>query len=253
MTIHQSFTFTRKSANSKTGPIPVTTSTSATCPDACPLKVSGCYAKHDRLGMLWAKLSKTKPGRKFVNGANKVRAISWQQLIDKVTALPDGTLWRHNQAGDLPGDNNAIDGKALGQLTRANRGKRGFTYTHKPMTARNAAAVAKANAAGFTINLSADNLSEADELAALEVGPVVALLPMRDIGIGDDESGKTTVRADAVFTPAERRVVICPATYRDHVTCQSCQLCQRQSRKVIVGFPAHGAARKAATKIATAN
>src|SRR5215472_7819518 len=246
MAIHQSFTFTRQSRNAKTGPIPVTTSTSATCPDACPLKDAGCYAKHDRLGQLWQRLSTTRPGRKFQNGNSKIRAISWQELVDNVTALPAGELWRHNQAGDLPGDNNAIDSEALLQLTRANHGKRGFTYTHKPMTKRNAAAVAEANKAGFTVNLSADNLHEADYLADLQIAPVVTLLPARDVG-----TNEPTIAVDRVtFTPAGRRVVECPATYRDDVTCMSCQLCQRQSRKVIVGFPAHGAARKAATQIA---
>lgn len=86
------------------------------------------------------------------------------------------TLWRHNQAGDLPGENDTIDLVALAQLAEANVGKRGFTYTHKPMTADNAAAVKQANARGFTINLSADNLSEADDLAEMQVGPVVVVL-----------------------------------------------------------------------------
>jgi hypothetical protein len=37
-----------------------------------------------------------------------------------------------------------------------------------------------------------------------------------------------------------RQVATCPAAYRDDVTCASCGLCQRQDRKLIVGFPAHG-------------
>ena len=41
-------------------------------------------------------------------------------------------------------------------------------------------------------------------------------------------------------TPDGRRVVVCPATYRDDVNCKSCGLCQK-ARDVIVGFPAHGA------------
>jgi len=53
-----------------------------------------------------------------------------------------------------------------------------------------------------------------------------------------------------VTTPAGRKVATCPATYRDDVTCASCQLCQRKDRKVIVGFPAHGMRKKAASAIA---
>ena len=60
------------------------------------------------------------------------------------------------------------------------------------------------------------------------------------------ESTKSTV------TPAGRKVIDCPATYRDDITCDDCQLCQRQKRKVIVGFPGHGAAKRKATAIAKA-
>jgi len=65
----------------------------------------------------------------------------------------------------------------LAQLVEANQGKRGFTYSHKPATGANREAVAAANKAGFTINLSANNLSHADELAAHEIAPVVVVLP----------------------------------------------------------------------------
>jgi hypothetical protein len=44
---------------------------------------------------------------------------------------------------------------------------------------------------------------------------------------------------DNTRTPAGRRVVVCPATQRDDVSCDTCQLCARQ-RDAIVGFPAHG-------------
>jgi hypothetical protein len=133
----------------------------------------------------------------------------------------------------------AIDGKALRDLVKANAGKRGFTYTHKPMDrAGNRRAVAHANANGFTVNLSADTLAEADHLADLSIGPVVVVL--------DAAEG---VRHD-VLTPSGRKVATCPATYRDGVTCASCQLCARPNRKVIVGFPAHGVSKKAAAIIA---
>ena len=58
------------------------------------------------------------------------------------------------------------------------------------------------------------------------------------------EVGSVTV------TPEGWAVKTCPATYRDDVTCQSCQLCQRRDRKVIVGFPAHGMRKKAAATVA---
>ena len=124
------------------------------------------------------------------------------------------------------------------RLVDANRGRRGWTYTHKPVSASNAEAVSHANANGFTINLSADTLAEADQLAALNIGPVVVVL--------DAPEGE---KADT-FTPAGRRVVTCPATYRDDIRCSDCILCARPRRKTIVGFPAHGTYRKAAAAVA---
>jgi hypothetical protein len=213
--------------NIKLGPIPTSTTTAVTCPDACPLKAKGCYAKSGPMAMHWRNVTE--------NGAG----TPWAEFTAKIANLPPGTFWRHNQAGDLPGLNNEIDATALRALVSANDGRRGFTYTHKPMTsAKNRRAVAQANAGGFTVNLSADTLAEADELSELGIAPVVVIL--------DSPEGE---RRDTV-TPGGRAVATCPATYRDDVTCATCQLCQRQGRKVIVGFPAHGNGRKAAAAVA---
>ena len=225
---------TLKSANSKVGPIPVSTTSAATCPDACPLKGAGCYAEGGPVSMVWRGVTEGRAG------------MDWQAFVDMIRALPTGQLWRHNQAGDLPGAADAIDATALQALVEANVGKRGFTYTHKPVSGDdgiaplNREAVAGANASGFTVNLSANTLAHADELAALAIGPVAVVL--------DATEGE---RADAV-TPAGRKVVTCPATYRDNVTCASCKLCAVADRKVIVGFPAHGFRAKKARAVAAA-
>jgi hypothetical protein len=219
--------------NTKTGPIPVSMSPKDTCPDTCPLKHGGCYASGGPINLHWLRLS------------NGFTGIPWKAFLQQVQRLHRGTLWRHNQAGDLPGVNNTIDRPALASLVAANKGKMGFTYTHKPVLsdeanartiASNREAIAKANAGGFTVNLSADNLTEADELASLRIGPVVALLP-------------ATQRTNTV-TPQGRKVVVCPATYRDNVQCATCRLCQRQDRSHIIGFPAHGVSVKKANAIA---
>lgn len=220
---------TLKSSNAKVGPIPVSTTSAETCPDVCPLKAKGCYAKAGHYTNLhWQRVTEGKVG------------YEWSAFVDKVAALPDGTLWRHNVAGDLPGAGDTVDAAALAALVSANAGKRGFTYTHKPVDGGNLAAIRSANAAGFTVNLSADTLAEADQLADTGAGPVVVVLALPE-GIRHD-----------VTTPAGRKVATCPATYRDDVTCASCGLCQRADRKVIVGFPAHGSAKKAAAAIAAA-
>jgi hypothetical protein len=218
-----------RSRNSKTGPIPVSTTSAKTCPPSCGL-FDVCYAKASHLNMHWQRVT---------SGAN---AISWTAFTKTVRALADGQLWRHNQAGDLPGTGEAIDREALAALVEANAGKRGFTYTHKPVLPKtrqaqnNRTDIARANRAGFTINLSGNNLGHADQLAALRIGPVVTVLP-RDV-------------TSNVRTPQGRLVVVCPAVTHANVTCATCGLCQRANCNVIVGFPAHGVLVKRADSVA---
>jgi hypothetical protein len=173
---------------------------------------SECYAASGPLALHWAAVSAG------------TRGTSWGQFCDTVAAMPAGQLWRHNQAGDLPVAGGTVDAVKLGQLVAANASRRGFTYSHH----RDAASIAwirHANAWGFTVNLSANDLADADMLADHAAGPVVVVLP-------------STTTANTT-TPAGRTVVICPATQRDDISCATCQLCQRQ-RAAIVGFPAHG-------------
>lgn len=233
---------TMKSRNAKVGPMPVSTTSNDTCPDACPLKSAGCYADAGPLGMIWRAVSSVNGGESAKSGRGTLTTLAWDAFTAAIKALPAGTLWRHNQAGDLPGQGDDINVGALEALVEANAGKRGFTYTHKPVIGsrwlKNAAAVQRANGNGFTINLSANNLKEADALADANIGPVVVVLPAETTG-----NVKLT-------TPAGRRVSVCPATYRDEVSCMSCGLCQRQNRGTIVGFPAHGASKRKASAIA---
>ena len=206
--------------------MPVTTTSEESCPTDCPLKHNGCFAEGGPLAILWRKVTDRKAG------------IAWADAMVSIKALPKGTLWRHNQAGDLPGIGNNIDAAAMRQLVRANKGKRGFTYTHKPMTADNADAVIDAIGQGFTVNLSANDLAHADALADTGIGPVVVVLPA-------DQTRATK-------TPAGRHVAICPAAISDNVTCVTCGLCALASRKAIIGFPAHGASKRKASAVALA-
>ena len=213
---------TRISSNAKTGPIPVSTSSSETCPPSCPFRMKGCYAKSGPLALHWKLI--TEGGR----------GLDFDSFCEEIQRLPRNQLWRHNQAGDLAGAGEYIDASALAQLTKANNGRKGYTYTHKYSTEENREAIRCANQNGFTVNLSANSLAHADELAAFDCGPVVVVLP----------STQTT----NTLTPQGRKVVICPATQRDCVTCASCGLCQKQ-RGAIVGFPAHGTAHKTVTSL----
>jgi hypothetical protein len=214
---------TMKSSNAKTGPIPVSTTSAESCPNSCSLKGNGCYASSGPLALHWRKVTEGE------------RGTDWNTFCDTIAAMPEGQVWRHNQAGDLSGNGRHIDFDALRQLVQANTGKRGFTYTHYDMSDEgNRRCVEWANESGFTVNLSAESLLEADKLKALNVGPVVTLIPETDV--------KT------LTTQAGNHVVICPATYRDDVSCATCQLCQRQ-RDSIVAFPVHGTAKAKARKV----
>jgi hypothetical protein len=209
--------FIRESGNRKTGAIPVTYSERATCPESCPHYRSDCYAEDYYTRMSWDKVPQ--------------RGGTLDQLCASIAALPEGQLWRMNVAGDLPGEGETVDPVALGKIVRANAGRLGFTYTHKKAPEA-VHWVRHANAWGFTVNLSADDAGEADTLAALNAGPVVCIVPM-------DTPERTA-------TPEGRSIVVCPAQTRDDVTCESCRLCARSNRAVIVGFRAHGTRAKIA-------
>ena len=94
--------------------------------------------------------------------------MHWRKAV--LGAVSD-QLWRHNQAGDLPGRGNKIDLRLLAELVAANRQRRGFTYTHKPLTAANVAAIMGATRDGFTVNVSAN--SPAHGAAKRRAGNVV--------------------------------------------------------------------------------
>ena len=215
--------FTLKTRNRKTGPIPVTMTERSSCPSACPLKGKACYAEAFPLRLHWNKVEKT--------------GIKIDDLCAKIESLPAGQLWRHNVAGDLPRMGQNIDGLSLDKMVKANRGKRGFTYTHHDMNNRaNRDLMRFANEEGFTINLSGNNPAHADQLADLDIGPVVTLLPA-------DQMENTT-------TPAGRKITVCPAVTGKSDSCATCKLCALANRKTIIGFPAHGARKRAATAIA---
>jgi len=211
----ESFHLTKISGNRKTGPIPVSTSSAATCPESCPLRAA-CYARFGPLSLHWSQVTFGQ------------RGYSFEKFLEEIRSLPDGQLWRHNEAGDLPGEGDQIDVSKLRALVQANRGKRGFTYTHKPVldNPQNAVAIKCANQNGFTVNLSADSIEQADQLVSLGIGPVATVLP--------EDTRKNS------HTPAGNGLIVCPNTINKKMTCSICGLCQRHRRSFIIGFPLHG-------------
>ena len=215
---------TKVSQNSKTGPIAVSSTSAASCPDSCPLKKNGCYAGMSYAGIHWRKLDDPQYG------------LSWVEYCASVKALPKRQILRHNVAGDLPHNSGFICAESLSMLVSALKGKQGFTYTHHdPYKGDNAGLIRTANSDGFAVNLSSNNLEHADELKRLDAGPVVVLMP--------EDAEKTTI------TPAGNFIALCPATYMQDMDCSRCMICANATRKVIIGFPAHGAAKKKVQKV----
>lgn len=207
-----------KSGNKKTGMMPVSTSHKGTCPQSCPFKDKGCYAKSGPLAIHWDKVSKGE------------RGTNWKGFLSEVKKIPKGTLWRINQAGDLVGQNDLIDLVSLMELVKANKGKRGYSYTHYPLNSHNVNALKEANSNGLTINVSTNRIQEVDK--AMETGlPVVTVLPLG-----------TTERV--LNTEKGNKVLVCPASQGKEVTCLDCGLCQKKDRPFAIGFIAHGTSRK---------
>jgi len=239
--------FNPESGNQKTGPIPVTTTSSDSCPATCPFKDKGCYAKYGNLAMHWRALD---------NG--KKSALSLEELCGAIKGLKFGQLWRHNQAGDLPqsglsaGQDRVIHWPSLEKIIAANKGRRGFTYTHYPVLPEsdidwraqdNQKIILTALSKGFTINISCETPEQADKVIALGM-PAVLVVP--------EDSPNTW------HTPAGNLVKTCPATLYDNVDCKSCGLCQKQHLvgrggvkrpRHIVAFPPHGSAAKTVSRL----
>ena len=218
------YTFIRSSSNIKTGPIPQTYSLRATCPPSCPHYGADCYGEDFHTRMQWDKVP--------------ARGVHIDQLAGHIRSLPPRTLWRHNVAGDLPGESETVDAYELGEIVRANIGRRGFTYTHKHQPqAINWAR--HATAWGFVVNLSADDAGHADQLSGQGL-PVVCIVP--------SDTPKLS------YTPEGRRIVVCEAQTRDDATCENCgnweAWCARPDRDFIVGFRAHGTKAKRTDQLA---
>lgn len=218
-------TFNPASGNAKTGPIPTTRTERASCSPSCPFIDKGCYAKYGPESMHWRKM----------NGA-----LEWLELCRKIAKLPKGQLWRHNTAGDLPHNAGLIDYTMLRQIAMANKGRKGFTYTHHDITQHhNLVAVVTANLLGFTVNVSTESVEVADAVMTNHGIPAVAVVP-------------STETRRFYRTESGRQVIVCPATIHDNVSCATCGICQHSDREAIVAFPAHGTAKKTVDTIVTA-
>lgn len=209
------FTWIASSKDAKLGGIPATIVTPTTCPPSCAFYGAGCYGEAGFLAGHWRRA-----------GREGIPLIS---VLARVRALPPGQLWRYAIVGDLPGEGDKLHVGLLGFIVQANQdaGTSGFTFTHKPLQRQDERnAIREANRRGFTVNLSANNLGHADQLAELGIAPVAVVLPA-----GSPKHQRT---------PGGRHVIACPEQTGTGLTCASCGLCAVPTRKAVIGFYAHG-------------
>jgi hypothetical protein len=156
------------------------------------------------------------------------RGVAMAEFFRLIAALPPAQLWRHNQVGDIVANGGRISRRFLRGLIAANRGKRGYTYSHHDLAlGENLALIRQANRQGFTINVSTESELAADRAVAAGLPAVVAV--------------PSTETRTAWDTPAGNRVVVCPAQREGStVDCATCQLCYQRPAGLIVAFIAHG-------------
>ena len=225
---------TRQSSNAKTGKIAVSTTSKDSCPDGCKLKTNGsCYAMSGPLRLHWDQVS-------LGPHADKPRGLDLLEFCNSIRSLPEGSLMRHNQAGDLPvHPNGSINYHALKLITAAitDRKITAWTYTHHDVeNLENSAAVIKTTKAGLTVNLSCHNQQYA--AAKYRKGFAVTCIVPKDTQVN-------SWCTDGV------KFVICPAQTKANKTCAECRLCADANRTCIIAFKAHGTqARKVESTIA---
>jgi hypothetical protein len=215
---------TMVSSNAKTGPIPTTTSERSSCPVTCAFYDKGCYAKSGPQALHWRKVSEGE------------RGLPWNEFVTAVRKIAKGQLWRHNVSGDLPHTFGDIESSMVESLVNANRGRKGYTYTHHVLNNHNVQVIRESNSKGFTINASTEDVEVADKVMTEHGIPAVAV-------VNSEESRRF------FKTESGRKVIVCPAMIHDNVTCATCGLCAQADREFIIAFPAHGTAKKTVNSI----
>ena len=211
---------TAKSSNAKTGKIAVSTTSQDSCPSDCALKGNGCYASTGPLKLHWDKVSQGPMSK-------QARGTDLMSFCDSLRALPDGSCFRHNQAGDLPHNDGLINVHALRLITEAcsERNLVAWTYTHHNTNkAPNKLAILQANKQGLTVNISAHSQQHAAHYHKQGL-PSVCIVPRGETRKNWEHDGV--------------KFLVCPAQTSEK-TCSECRLCAIADRSCVVAFKAHG-------------
>jgi hypothetical protein len=211
---------TTKSSNAKTGKIAVSTTSQDSCPSDCALKGNGCYASTGPLKLHWDRVSEGP-------WADKPRGTDIESFCNALRQLPDRSLFRHNQAGDLPHTNGLINPHALKLIADAcgERNLIAWTYTHHNVkNPANSQPVHEAIASGLTVNVSAHSQQHAADCHKQGL-PSVCIVPRGETRKHWEHDGV--------------KFLVCPAQ-TSKKTCSECKLCAVADRSCVIAFKAHG-------------
>jgi hypothetical protein len=222
------FHLSKVSGNVKTGPIAVSTSARATCSPTCPFFNNGCYAESGPLLLHWRKVSEG------------LRGVKFSDFLAQLKGLESGRLFRHNQAGDLPHTAGRISRTFIKRMVQSVSHLKAFTYTHHSLKlGENLQLLRYANRNGFTVNISTESESAADDAIAAGLPAVM---------VADSGESRTTWH-----TKGNNVVLVCPAQRSDTKTCADCKLCHHRGRRVIIAFLAHGTGKRKANAALSAD
>lgn len=212
------YQFVANSHNKKTGAMPVTSTSSNSCPVSCGL-YNDCYGKSSYTRIQWDKLDK--------------KGIDFNQLCNLISSLRKNSPIRFNVVGDLSNNNGVVDSVKLIKLANIvkNRALDMILYTHLELFYLNVKAFQLAFSKGLNINISCETIEKAKK--ALNYGlNAVIVLPIGSIN--------KVLKVDNLV------IVRCPNEYNAKIQCVNCMLCSknRVEKRVVVAFTAHSTTKK---------
>jgi hypothetical protein len=212
------YQFVANSHNKKTGAMPVTSTSSNSCPVTCGL-YNDCYGKSSYTRLQWDKLDK--------------KGIDFNQLMNLINSLRKNSPIRFNVVGDLTNNNGIIDSNKLIKLanTVKNRALNMILYTHLELSYLNVAAFKLAFLKGLHINISCETIDKAKQALNYGLNSVI-VLPMGSI--------------NKVLKIDDFIIVRCPNEYNAKIQCVNCMLCSkdRVQKRVVIAFTAHSTTKK---------
>lgn len=224
------YSFIEKSSNRKLGNIPVLTTSRNTCPTYCGLYTT-CYAGFGPLNIHWKKISNGERG-----------FSSSKELFHKINGLSKNQVWRINQAGDLPSTKKGtIDRNFLNSLIKSSRHTKPICFTHH----NDFETIKLANKKGLNLIFSLNNLNELGNVP----DDIPLSVPVNSSFCRNKKESLTSFKKRVKeplknlrnnYRNYNKKMILCPATYMEDMTCEKCKICTKLKSDELVMFPSHG-------------